>query len=162
MGAVLAAFRAPKPVHCARSFSALRQGSSPRAACPDARMPRTILLADDHEDNRLALLTVLAREGYLTLGAANGQEAVEAAREHLPDLILMDLAMPVMDGRQAMQRLREDERTARIPIVVLTAMALSVDRDRLVAEGFDGLLVKPCMPPHLIQEVRKMVGPPED
>lgn len=123
-------------------------------------MPRTILLADDHEDNRLALLTVLEREGYRTLGAANGQEAVDLAREHLPDLILMDLAMPVMDGRGAMLALREDERTARIPIVVLTAMALSVDRDRLVAEGFDGLLVKPCMPPHLIQEVRKMVGPP--
>ena len=124
-------------------------------------MPRTILLADDHEDNRLALLTVLEREGYRTLGAANGEQAVQVAREHLPDLILMDLAMPVMDGRQAMQRLRADERTARIPIVVLTAMALTVDHDRLVAEGFDGLLIKPCMPPHLVAEVRRVVGPPE-
>jgi CheY-like chemotaxis protein len=125
-------------------------------------MPRTILLADDHEDNRLALLTVLAREGYLTLGAANGREAVEAAREHLPDLVLMDLAMPVMDGRQAMLRLKEDPRTAHIPVVVLTAMALSVDRDRLVAEGFAELLTKPCMPPHLLKEVRRMIGPPGD
>ncbi|HYR06386.1 MAG TPA: response regulator [Longimicrobium sp.] len=125
-------------------------------------MPRTILLADDHEDNRLALLTVLEREGYRTLGAANGQQAVEVAREHMPDLILMDLAMPVMDGRQAMQHLRADQKTAGIPIVVLTAMALSVDRDRLVAEGFDGLLIKPCMPPHLVSEVRRVVGPPED
>ncbi len=125
-------------------------------------MPRTILLADDHEDNRLALLTVLEREGYRTLGAANGQQAVEVAREHMPDLILMDLAMPVMDGRQAMQHLRADARTAGIPIVVLTAMALSVDRDRLVAEGFDGLLIKPCMPPHLVAEVRRVVGPPGD
>jgi CheY-like chemotaxis protein len=125
-------------------------------------MPRTILLADDHEDNRLALLTVLEREGYRTLGAANGQQAVDVAREHMPDLILMDLAMPIMDGRQAMLLLRTDERTARIPIVVLTAMALTVDRDRLVAEGFDGLLIKPCMPPHLVAEVHRMVGPPED
>jgi CheY-like chemotaxis protein len=124
------------------------------------RMPRTILLADDHEDNRLALLTVLNREGYATLGAANGEQAVQVAREHLPDLILMDLAMPVMDGRTAMQTLKADERTAHIPIVVLTAMALSVDKDRLVAEGFDGLLIKPCMPPHLVAEVRRMVGPP--
>ena len=124
-------------------------------------MPRTILLADDHEDNRLALLTVLEREGYRTLGAANGQQAVEVAREHMPDLILMDLAMPIMDGRQAMQQLRADQRTAGIPIVVLTAMALTVDRDRLVAEGFDGLLIKPCMPPHLVAEVRRVVGPPE-
>lgn len=124
-------------------------------------MPRTILLADDHEDNRIALLTVLQREGYAALGAADGREAVEIAREHLPDLILMDLAMPVMDGRQAMRQLRSDERTARIPIVVITAMALSVDRDSLVAEGFDGLLVKPCMPPQLIQQVRRLIGPPE-
>jgi two-component system, cell cycle response regulator DivK len=125
-------------------------------------MPKTILLADDHEDNRLALLTVLEREGYRTLGAANGQQAVEVAREHLPDLILMDLAMPVMDGRQAMLQLRADERTAHIPIVVLTAMALTVDRDRLVAEGFNGLLIKPCMPPHLVAEVRRVAGPPGD
>jgi two-component system cell cycle response regulator DivK len=125
-------------------------------------MSRTILLADDHEDNRLALLTVLAREGYRTLGAANGREAVEAARAHLPDLVLMDLAMPEMDGRQAMRLLRGDPLTARIPIVVLTAMALSVDRDRLVAEGFDELLTKPCMPPHLLNEVRRMIGPAEE
>jgi CheY-like chemotaxis protein len=124
-------------------------------------MPRTILLADDHEDNRLALLTVLAREGYRTLGAANGREAVEVALEHLPDLVLMDLAMPVMDGRQAMRTLKEDPRTAHIPVVVLTAMALSVDRDRMVAEGFAELLTKPCMPPHLLQQVRRIVGPPE-
>jgi two-component system cell cycle response regulator DivK len=123
-------------------------------------MPRTILLADDHEDNRLALLTVLDREGYATLGAANGEQAVQVAREHLPDLILMDLAMPVMDGRTAMQTLKADPRTSHIPIVVLTAMALSVDKDRLVAEGFDGLLIKPCMPPHLVAEVRRVVGPP--
>jgi two-component system, cell cycle response regulator DivK len=123
-------------------------------------MTRTILLADDHEDNRLALLTVLQREGYATLGAANGEQAVQVAREHLPDLILMDLAMPVMDGRTAMQTLKADQRTAHIPVVVLTAMALSVDKDRLVSEGFDGLLIKPCMPPHLVAEVRRVVGPP--
>jgi two-component system cell cycle response regulator DivK len=133
--------------------------------CPDRqfciRMPRTILLADDHEDNRLALLTVLEREGYHTLGAANGKQAVEVAREHMPDLVLMDLAMPVMDGRAAMQALRADQRTAGIPIVVLTAMALSVDKDRLVADGFDGLLIKPCLPPQLVAEVRRICGPPE-
>jgi two-component system, cell cycle response regulator DivK len=125
-------------------------------------MPRTILLADDHEDNRFALLTVLAREGYHTLGAANGKEAVELCREHLPDLVLMDLAMPVMDGRTAMRVLKQDPATAHIPVVVLTAMALSVDRDRLMAEGFVELLTKPCMPPHLIQAVRKLIGPAED
>jgi CheY-like chemotaxis protein len=124
-------------------------------------MPKTILLVDDHEDNRVALLAVLEREGYGTLAAANGQEAVEIVREHSPDLVLMDLAMPVMDGRTAMQELRADPRTADVPIVVLTAMALSVDRDRMIAEGFDGLLIKPCMPPLLLKEVRSLIGPPE-
>jgi CheY-like chemotaxis protein len=123
-------------------------------------MPRTILLVDDHEDNRQALMMVLEREGYRALGAENGRAALEVARGELPDLVLMDLAMPVMDGRQAMRALRDDPRTAAIPIVVLTAMALSVDRDHMVAEGFDGLLVKPCMPRVLLAEVRRMIGPP--
>lgn len=123
-------------------------------------MPRTILLVDDHEDNRHALMMVLEREGYRVLGAENGREAVEVARTELPDLVLMDLAMPVMDGREAMRVLRDDPRTAGIPIVVLTAMALTVDRDRLVAEGFDGLLVKPCMPRVLLAEVRRVIGAP--
>ena len=124
-------------------------------------MPKTILLVDDHEDNRVALLAVLEREGYGTLAAANGQEALDIVREHSPDLVLMDLAMPVMDGRTAMQELRADPRTADVPIVVLTAMALSVDRDRMIAEGFNGLLIKPCMPPLLLKEVRSLIGPPE-
>ena len=124
-------------------------------------MPRTILLAEDHDDNRTALLMVLEHGGYRALGARNGREAVEMAQEHLPDLVLMDLAMPVMDGREAMRRLKENERTSRIPVVVLTAMALSVDRARLEAEGFDGLLTKPCLPPHLLAAVRRYVGPPE-
>ena len=124
-------------------------------------MPKTILLVDDHEDNRVALLAVLEREGYRTLDAANGRDAVELVRQHMPDLVLMDLAMPVMDGREAMRVLRDDPRTAGVPVVVLTAMALSVDRDRMIAEGFDGLLIKPCMPPHLLQEVRTLIGPPD-
>ena len=124
-------------------------------------MPPTILLAEDHEDNRIALLTVLEHGGYHALAARNGQEAVELATEHLPDLVVMDLAMPVMDGREAMRRLKADPRTAGIPIVVLTAMALSIDRAKLEAEGFDGFLTKPCMPPYLLAEVRRLVGPEE-
>jgi two-component system cell cycle response regulator DivK len=125
-------------------------------------MPRTILLAEDHEDNRIALLTVLQREGYATVGARNGREAVEMARELLPDLVVMDLAMPEMDGREAVRLLRLDPATRDIPVVALTAMSLSVTREQLQAEGFAGLLSKPCMPPHLVAEVRKRIGPPED
>ena len=125
-------------------------------------MPRTVLLADDHEDNRTALLMMLERDGYRTLGAANGQAAVEMAREHLPDLVVMDLAMPVMDGREATRILKADERTRHIPVVMLTAMALSVERDRILQEGFDGLLIKPCLPPDFLAEVRRRIGPADE
>jgi two-component system, cell cycle response regulator DivK len=124
-------------------------------------MPPTILLADDHEDNRIALITILERRGYRVLGAGDGAEAVEVALKHVPDLVLMDLAMPVLNGVEAMKRIKADERTAAVLVVALTAMALSVDEDKLRADGFDGLLIKPCMPPQLIAEVERLVGPGE-
>jgi two-component system, cell cycle response regulator DivK len=123
-------------------------------------MSRTILLVDDHEDNRLALMMVLQRVGYRAIGAENGLEALEVVRAERPDLVLMDLAMPVMGGRDAMRAIRADPEIAATPIVALTAMALSVDRAALIEEGFDGLLIKPCMPPVLIAEVRRIVGEP--
>jgi two-component system cell cycle response regulator DivK len=124
-------------------------------------MPRTILLAEDHEDNRFALMAVLQRDGYAALGARNGREAVEMAARHCPDLIVMDLAMPVLDGRGAVRELKADTRTREIPVVALTAMSLTVTSEELEAEGFAGLLTKPCMPPHLLAEVRRRIGPPE-
>ena len=125
-------------------------------------MPQTILLAEDHEDNRIALLTVLEHAGYRTLAARNGREAVEMARQNMPQLVVMDLAMPVMDGKEAMKTLKADARTSGIPIIVLTAMALSIDRDKLLSEGFDGFLTKPCMPPYLVAEVQRFIGTPAE
>lgn len=122
-------------------------------------MQRKILLADDHEDNRLALLTVLEAGGYAVLGARNGEEAVELAREAAPDLVVMDLMMPRMDGREANRALKGDPRTRDIPVIALTAMTLSVTWSELEAEGFAGLLTKPCMPPHFLREVQRHVGP---
>jgi two-component system cell cycle response regulator DivK len=125
-------------------------------------MPKTVLLADDHEDNRTALLMMLERDGYRILGAVNGQEAVEMAIQHLPDLVVMDLAMPVMDGREATRTLKADERTRHIPVVMLTAMALSIDREELRQEGFEGILIKPLLPVSFLAEVRKRIGPAVD
>ena len=122
-------------------------------------MPKTVLLADDHEDNRIALQLMLERDGYRTLGARNGREAVELAREHRPDLIVMDLAMPVLDGRVATRALKADARTRGIPVVMLTAMALSVDRERLQEEGFSGVLFKPVLPLHFLADIRTRIGP---
>ncbi len=124
-------------------------------------MPKTVLLADDHEDNRSALQMMLERAGYHTLGAHNGQEAVDLAVEHCPDLIVMDLAMPVMDGREATRLLKSDPRTRDIPVVMLTAMALSIDRESLVGEGFDTVMIKPILPSVFLNDVRTRIGPPE-
>lgn len=124
-------------------------------------MPKTVLLADDHEDNRSALQLMLERAGYRTLGAHNGQEAVDLALENCPDLIVMDLAMPVMDGREATQLLKADPRTRDIPVVMLTAMALSIDRESLVEEGFDTVMIKPILPSVFLNDVKTRIGPPE-
>jgi CheY-like chemotaxis protein len=121
-------------------------------------MPPTILLAEDHEDNRIALLSVLESGGFTALGASNGREAVEIARSARPDLVVMDLMMPVLDGRGANRELKEDPGTRGIPVLALTAMTLSVSWEELRDEGFAGLLTKPCMPPHLLAEVRRLVG----
>lgn len=122
-------------------------------------MSKTVLLADDHEDNRIALQLMLEHAGYRTLGARHGAEAVELAIAHAPDLIVMDLAMPVLDGRAATRALKADARTRAIPVVMLTAMALSVDRDVLEEEGFAGLLFKPVLPLNFLADVRNRIGP---
>ena len=124
-------------------------------------MSKTVLLADDHEDNRVALQLMLEHAGYRTLGARHGKEAVELAIAHAPDLIVMDLAMPVLDGRAATRALKADARTRAIPVVMLTAMALSVDRDVLEEEGFAGLLFKPVLPLNFLADVRSRIGPPD-
>ena len=125
-------------------------------------MPKTVLLADDHEDNRSALQMMLERTGYRTLGAHNGREAVDLALEHCPDLIVMDLAMPVMDGREATRLLKADPRTRDIPVVMLTAMALSIDREGLVEEGFDTVMIKPILPSVFLNDIKTRIGPPTE
>jgi len=122
---------------------------------------KTVLLADDHEDNRVALQLMLESAGYRTLGARHGKEAVELALQHAPDLIVMDLAMPVLDGRAATQALKADARTAGIPVVMLTAMALSVDRHELEQEGFSGVMFKPVLPLDFLADVRSRIGEPD-
>ena len=121
-----------------------------------------ILLVEDHEDNRVALLAVLRREGYDAVGARNGSEALRMIERRRPALVLMDLAMPEMDGREATRRLHEDPRTRDIPVLALTAMSLSVSWETLQEDGFAGLLTKPCMPPQLLEEVRRLAGPAKD
>ena len=114
-----------------------------------------ILVVEDNEKNMKLFRDVLVAKGYRTLEATTGGQAVDMASEHTPDLVLMDIQLPDLDGVQALHRLREDERTATIPILALTAQAMHGDRERFLAEGFDGYVSKPVNVRELIEIVRQ-------
>ncbi|HEX3254386.1 MAG TPA: response regulator [Gaiellaceae bacterium] len=106
-------------------------------------MGAQILVVEDNEKNMKLFRDVLLAAGYSTLEATTGGEAVELATEHVPDLVLMDIQLPDIDGVEALGRLRADRRTASMPILALTAQAMEGDRERFLAAGFDGYLSKP-------------------
>jgi len=102
-----------------------------------------ILIVEDNEKNLKLARDVLQFSGFQTLEAGSGEAAVDIARERRPDLILMDIELPGIDGITALQQLRADADTAGIPIVALTASAMSSDRARFFGAGFDGYISKP-------------------
>lgn len=102
-----------------------------------------ILVVDDDPRNLRLAVTVLEQSAHEVLSAENGAAGIEAALVHAPDLVLMDVQMPGMDGIAALRRLRADQRTAALKVVALTALAMKGDAERLLAEGFDGYLKKP-------------------
>jgi CheY-like chemotaxis protein len=121
---------------------------------------KTILLVEDNEDNLVVYRTILEHVGYAVIEARDGEEGVSRAREHLPDLILMDISIPKLDGWEATQRLKSEDGTRGIPIIALTAHALEEDRQKAVQAGCDGYLAKPVEPRRVVQEVERFVGPP--
>ena len=102
-----------------------------------------VLIVDDNEKNLKLARDVLGAAGFRTLEAENGAEGIALATEHLPDVILMDIRLPDMDGPDATRALASEARTARIPVVALSALPLRRDRDWLLAAGFAGCLEKP-------------------
>jgi two-component system cell cycle response regulator DivK len=102
-----------------------------------------ILVVEDNERNMKLFCDLLQASGYHTLEATTGESAVELALEHRPDLVLMDIQLPDIDGVEALGRLRADERSATLPVLALTAQAMEGDRERFLAAGFDGYLSKP-------------------
>jgi len=102
-----------------------------------------ILIVDDNEQNLRLARKVLQAAGFRTLEAPGGADGVSLAVEHCPDLVLMDIRMPDMNGTEVLQRLKADDRTAAIPVVAHTSSAMKGDRERFLADGFDGYLEKP-------------------
>ena len=114
-----------------------------------------ILVVEDNEKNMKLFRDVLQAAGYRTLEATTGGRAVELATEHGPDLALMDIQLPDIDGVEALGRLRADARTASIPVLALTAQAMEGDRERFLAAGFDGYLSKPVNITDLVATVKR-------
>ena len=114
-----------------------------------------VLVVEDNEKNMKLFRDVLAATGYRTLEATTGGQAIDLATEHLPDLVLMDIQLPDIDGVEALARLRADVRTASLPILALTAQAMEGDRERFLAAGFDGYLSKPVDVADFVTTVRR-------
>lgn len=102
-----------------------------------------ILLVEDNEMNRDMLSRRLTRRGHAVVTAMDGLAAVEATLDERPDVVLMDMGLPVMDGWEAARRIKDDERTASIPVIALTAHAMAEDRERALAAGCDEFDTKP-------------------
>ena len=113
-----------------------------------------ILIVDDNEQNRRLARDVLEFAGFRTLEAAGGVEGLALAVEHRPDLIFMDIRMPDMNGTEVVRKLRQNERTAAIPVVALTSSTMKGDRERFLADGFDGYLEKPIRVREFPDQVR--------
>jgi two-component system cell cycle response regulator DivK len=114
-----------------------------------------VIVAEDNERNMKLFRDVLQASGYRTLEATTGERAVELVIEHGPDLVLMDIQLPDIDGVEALDRLRADERTASVPVLALTAQAMEGDRERFLAAGFDGYLSKPVNIVDLVATVKR-------
>jgi len=122
---------------------------------------KTILIVDDDRDVRFALGAILNFDGYHVIEAANGEEALESARRLVPDLVIMDVHMPRMDGLRAAEALRADERTRAIPVVALTGEPLDeADRAARAEAAFSARLRKPFVAADLRKRVRELIGEP--
>lgn len=117
-----------------------------------------ILLVEDNEMNRDMLSRRLSRNGFEVVVAVNGQEGVDLASAERPDLILMDMSLPVLDGWEATRRVKADPVTATIPVIALTAHAMAQDREEAMAAGCDDFDTKPVELPRLLEKINALLG----
>jgi len=117
-----------------------------------------VLVVDDYPDAREMYAEYLQYSGFDVIEATNGMEALARAADSAPDIILMDLSLPVMDGWEATKRLKADKTTAAIPIVALTGHALAGILEGAKKAGCDAFVTKPCLPEDLVKEIRKVLS----
>jgi len=121
-------------------------------------MSKRILIVEDQEDNRTILRDVLSTVGYDLIEAFNGEDGVKLAQSERPDLILMDIQLPQMDGYEATQQIKSVAELKTIPIIAVTSYALSGDEAKARAAGCDGYIAKPFSPRELLAKVRKYLS----
>lgn len=125
-------------------------------------MPVKILIVEDNEYNLDVLSRRLQRKGYDVISAMEGEAGVMLAKTEVPDLILMDLSLPILDGYDATRKLKADSKTKSIPIIALTAHAMMGDREKALEAGCDEYEVKPIEFPRLLEKIEKLVNPSGD
>ncbi len=123
-------------------------------------MSKMILVVEDQEDNRQILRDLLGNAGYAMQEAENGEEALSAVAKQRPDLILMDIQLPILDGYEATRRLKADPGTRGIPIIVVTSYALSGDETKARESGCDAYVTKPYSPRALLAKIREFLPTP--
>ena len=121
-------------------------------------MTRRILVVEDQEDNRQILRDLLDHAGYEVFEVADGEQAQPAAAAHHPDVIIMDIQLPLLDGYEATRRIKADPELKHIPIIVVTSYALSGDETKARAAGCDAYVVKPYSPRALLAKIREYVA----
>ena len=121
-------------------------------------MTKRILVVEDHEDNRQILRDLLGASGYEMVEAHDGAAALPTATAMKPDLILMDIQLPLVDGYEATRRIKADPALVHIPVIAVTSYALSGDEEKTRAAGCNGYIAKPFSPRQLLSKVREFVG----
>ena len=129
---------------------------------PNPGRARTVLIVEDMDDNRAIYVALLVHHGYRVLEAIDGLAGVAVARSEAPDLILMDIALPKLDGWAATAEIKSDPKLSHIPIIVITAHTRPEDRERAFEAGCSAFLIKPVEPRRVLDEVQKFIGKATD
>lgn len=119
---------------------------------------QTVLIVEDDSDSQYVYQLYLRHKGFEVFGARTGEDGLRMAHEHKPDVILMDISIPGLDGWEVTRRLKGDDTTRDIPVIAITAHAFHEDRERSKEVGCHGFLTKPCEPGDVLIEIRRVIG----
>ncbi len=125
-------------------------------------MAKTVMIVEDNELNMKLFNDLVESKGYQTIQTRHGMDALELAKTHMPDLILIDIQLPEVSGLEVAQWLKENDETAKIPIIAVTAFAMKGDEERILQSGCDGYMAKPISVPHFLETIEKYIGPADE